>query len=84
MMLFGITDTAVVIAIIVYASIPALRYTVEGLLSVPETLQDAGTMSGVNRVQRWLTIELPMSFPHIALCLNQTVLFALSMVIIVQ
>ena len=82
MMLFGITDTAVVIAIIVYASIPALRYTVEGLLSVPETLQDAGTMSGVNRVQRWLTIELPMSFPHIALGLNQTVVFALSMVII--
>jgi len=82
MMLFGITDTAVVIAIIVYASIPALRYTVEGLLSVPETLQEAGTMSGVNRIQRWLTIELPMSFPHIALGLNQTVVFALSMVII--
>ena len=82
MMLFGITDTAVVIAIIVYASIPALRYTEEGLMSVPATLQDAGTMSGVNRVQRWLTIELPMSFPHIALGLNQTVVFALSMVII--
>jgi len=82
MMLFGITDTAVIIAIIVYASIPALRYTVEGLLSVPETLQDAGTMAGVNRVQRWLSIELPMSFPHIALGLNQTVVFALSMVII--
>ena len=82
MMLFGITDTAVVIAIIVYASIPALRYTVEGLLSVPHTLQDAGTMAGVNRVQRWLTIELPMSFPHIALGINQTVVFALSMVII--
>ena len=82
MMLFGITDTAVVIAIIVYASIPALRYTVEGLLSVPQTLQDAGTMAGVNRVQRWLTIELPMSFPHIALGINQTVVFALSMVII--
>ena len=82
MMLFGITDTAVVIAIIVYASIPALRYTVEGLLSVPQTLQDAGTMAGVNRAQRWLTIELPMSFPHIALGINQTVVFALSMVII--
>jgi len=82
MMLFGITDTAVIIAIIVYASIPALRYTVEGLLSVPETLQDAGTMAGVSRVQRWLSIELPMSFPHIALGLNQTVVFALSMVII--
>ena len=39
-------------------------------------------MSGVNRIQRWLKIELPMSFQHIALGINQTVVFALSMVII--
>ena len=82
MMLFGVTDTSVLIAIVVYATIPALRYTVEGLLSVPESLQDAGTMSGVSRLQRWLSIELPMSFPHMALGINQTVVFALSMVII--
>ena len=39
-------------------------------------------MSGVNRVQRYLFIELPMAFPHLALGVNQTVVFALSMVII--
>ena len=82
MMLFGVTDTSVLIAIIVYSTIPATRYTIEGLLSVPQSLQDAGTMSGVNRFQRWVTIELPMSFPHIALGVNQTVVFALAMVII--
>ena len=31
MMLFGITDTSVLIAVIVYATIPATRYTIEGL-----------------------------------------------------
>ena len=82
MMLFGVTDTSVLIAIVVYATIPATRYTVEGLLSVPQSLQDAGSMSGVNRLQRWLSIELPIAFPHIALGINQTVVFALSMVII--
>ncbi len=82
MMLFGVTDTSVLIAIVVFATIPATRYTVEGLRSVPEALHDAGSMSGVNRLQRWLSIELPMSFPHIALGINQTVVFALSMVII--
>ena len=82
MMLFGVTDTSVLIAIVVYATIPATRYTVEGLLSVPESLHEAGSMSGVNRLQRWLFIELPMSFPHMALGVNQTVVFALSMVII--
>ena len=30
-MLFGVTDTSVIIAVIVYATIPATRYTVEGL-----------------------------------------------------
>ena len=82
MMLFGVTDTSVLIAIVVYATIPATRYTVEGLRSVPQSLHDAGSMSGVNRMQRWLSIELPMSFPHIALGVNQTVVFALAMVII--
>lgn len=82
MMLFGVTDTSVLIAIVVYATIPATRYTVEGLRSVPESLHDAGSMSGVNRLQRLLSIELPMSFPHVALGINQTVVFALSMVII--
>ena len=81
-MLFGVTDTSVCIAVIVYATVPATRYTVEGLLSVSPDLHDAGSMSGVNRLQRWIKIELPMSFPHMALGVNQTVVFALSMVII--
>ena len=82
MMLFGVTDTSVLIAIVVYATVPAMRYTVEGLRSVPESLLEAGSMSGVNRFQRWLYIELPISFPHLALGVNQTVVFALSMVVI--
>ena len=81
-MLFGVTDTSVLIAVVVYATIPATRYTIAGLQSVPPSLHDAGSMSGVTRIQRWLRIELPMSFPHIALGINQTVVFALSMVII--
>ena len=82
MIIFGITDTSVLIAVIVYATIPATRYTVEGLNSVPESLQDAGSMSGVSRIQRWVKIELPLAFPHIMLGINQTVIFALFMVII--
>ena len=81
-MLFGVTDTSVLIAVIVYATIPATRYTVEGLRSVPPSLQDAGSMSGVTRLQRWAKIELPLAFPHMMLGVNQTVVFALFMVII--
>ncbi len=81
-MLFGITDTSVIIATIVYATVPATRYTVEGLRSVPPVLHDAGSMLGVSRMQRWVSIELPMAFPHIMLGVNQTMIFALFMVII--
>lgn len=81
-MLFGITDTSVIIASVTYAVVPATRFTVEGLRSVPAVLQDAGSMCGVSRLQRWISIELPIAFPHIMLGVNQTVNFALMMVII--
>ena len=81
-MLFGVTDTSVLIAVIVFACIPATRYTVEGLQNVPQALNDAGSMSGVNRLQRWTKIQLPLAFPHMMLGINQTVVVALLMVII--
>ena len=81
-MLFGVTDTSVLIAVIIYATIPAARYTIEGLRAVPLPLQDLGLMSGANRVQSFFNIELPLALPHIMLGINQTVIFALFMVII--
>jgi len=82
MMLFGVTDTSVLIAVVIYATIPATRYTIEGLRSVPPALHDAASMSGVTRLQRLFQIEFPLAFPHIMLGINQTVVFALFMVII--
>ena len=82
MMLFGVTDTSVLIAVIIYATIPATRYTVEGLRSIPPALNDAGAMSGVNNFQRIFKIDFPLAFPHIMLGINQTIVFALFMVII--
>ncbi len=82
MMLFGVTDTSVLIAVIVYATIPATRYTVEGLRSISPALHDAGAMSGVTNIQRIFKIDFPLAFPHIMLGINQTIVFALFMVII--
>ena len=82
MMLFGVTDTSVLIAVVVYATIPATRYTIEGLRGVPAALHDAASMSGVTKLQRLLKIEFPIALPHLMLGLNQTIVFALFMVII--
>ena len=50
--------------------------------SVPVALHDAATMSGVTKLQRLLKIEFPIAFPHMMLGVNQTIVFALFMVII--
>ena len=81
-LLFGITDTSVLLAAIVYATIPATRYTIEGLKSVPVSLHEAGSMSGVSRIQRWTSIEIPLAFPHIMLGINQTLIFSLFMIVL--
>ncbi len=81
-LLFGITDTSVLLAAIVYATIPATRYTIEGLKSVPISLHEAGSMSGVSRMQRWTAIEIPLAFPHIMLGINQTLIFSLFMIVL--
>ena len=59
---FGITDTSVIIAAIAYATVPATRFTVEGLRNIPEVLQDAGSMSGVSRIQKIDINRFPYSF----------------------
>lgn len=81
-MLFQVNDLSAILAVIIYAIIPAIRYTVEGLRSVPKELQEAVTMAGCNRWQRLFQLELPVAIPHIMLGVNQTIMFAFSMVII--
>ena len=59
-----------------------IRYTEHGLRSVPTQLVEATTAQGCTPLQRLFYIELPVARPSILLGLNQTVLFALAMLII--
>lgn len=81
-MLFGVNDVSAIGAVVIYATVPMLRYTIEGLTGVPDTLREAVDMAGATRRQRLWSLELPMALPHIMIGLNQTVMFALFMVII--
>lgn len=81
-MLFQVNDLSAILAVIVYAIIPAIRYSVEGLRNVPRELHEAVTMAGCSRWQRLIQLELPVAVPHIMLGINQTIMFAFSMVII--
>ena len=81
-MLFQVNDMSAIAAVVVYAIIPAVRYTIEGLRNVPADLHEAVTMAGCNKRQRLMHLELPVALPHIMLGVNQTTMFAFSMVII--
>ncbi|UWQ58035.1 ABC transporter permease subunit [Leisingera caerulea] len=81
-MLFGVNDVAVIGAVVLFAAVPLVRYTIEGLRQVPETLIEAAGMSGATRMQTLWNVRLPMALPTIMVGVNQSVMFSLFMVII--
>lgn len=81
-MLLRIGDIAAIFAVISYAVIPAIRYTAHGLSMVKPQLLEAGLVSGCTKRQLLWKVRLPMAFPEILLGLNQTVMMALSMLVI--
>ena len=81
-MVFLVGEFTALVAIVLYAIVPAARYTEHGLRHVsPQTIEAAVSM-GTTRLQRLFTIELPLALPEILLGLNQTVMMAVSMVIV--
>ncbi len=81
-MLFRVGDFTALIAIVLYALAPAVRYAAHGVRSVSEDLIEAGLVSGCTPRQLLRHIRLPMALPEILLGINQTIMLALSMLVI--
>ncbi|MDM7932267.1 ABC transporter permease subunit [Tabrizicola sp.] len=81
-MLFRVGDFSAMIAVVLFALVPAVKYTAHGLRSVPDELIEAGVVCGCTRVQILRKVRLPLAVPMILLGLNQTILLALSMLVI--
>ncbi|MGE0242192.1 MAG: ABC transporter permease [Parvibaculaceae bacterium] len=81
-MLFQTSDLSNVIAMLAYATVPAIRFTQLGLMRVPHTTIEAVTAAGATGGQRLRKVELPIAFPEILLGINQTIMMALAMVAI--
>lgn len=81
-MLFKVGDVAAIGAIVIYATIPAVRYTMFGLRNVPQHIVEAAITSGCTPRQILWKVRMPLAFPEIMLGVNQTIMFALFMVII--
>ncbi len=81
-MLFGVTDTTVVLSIVIFTTVPLTRYTIEGLRNVPVEMTEAADMAGASRWQKLTLVQLPLAMPTMAVGFNQAIMFAFFMVII--
>jgi glycine betaine/proline transport system permease protein len=81
-MLFRVGDFTAILAVIAYAVAPAIRYTDHGIRQVPPHLIEAATAAGCTRGQILRKVKLPLALPEIMLGVNQTVMLAISMLVI--
>ena len=81
-MLFGIGLTPGVVATIVFALPPIIRLTNLGIRQVGKGFKEAGSSLGLTKLLILIKIEMPLALKTIMVGINQTLMLALSMVVI--
>ena len=81
-MLFGIGLTPGVIATIIFALPPIIRLTNLGIRQVGKGFKEAGSSLGLTKLLILVKIEMPLALKTIMAGINQTLMLALSMVVI--
>jgi glycine betaine/proline transport system permease protein len=81
-MLFGLGRVPGVLATVVFAMPPVVRLTSLGIRQVDREQVEAGITFGCTPLQLLVKVEIPAALPSIMAGVNQTIMMALSMVII--
>jgi glycine betaine/proline transport system permease protein len=82
LLFFGIARVPSAIATVIYALPPAIRLTSLGIRSVPEEILEAARSFGSTDRQILFKVQIPVALPSIMTGVNQTIMMALSIVVI--
>lgn len=81
-MLLGIGRVPGVIAVVIYAIPPVIRFTNLGIRLVDKDLLEAADAFGSSIWQKMRQVQLPLALPTIMAGVNQTIMLSLAMVVI--